>query len=111
MEIDREVSNMQGAVALPRKNGELIFHEPWEGRAFGMALVLHDEGTYPWDEFRDRLIAEVNSTNCKSGVQPDYYEHWLAAFEKLLIDKGILTAQEFESRKAEFVSGERDEVF
>lgn len=111
MGIDREIANMQGEVALPRKNGELVFHEPWEGRAFGMALALHDEGMYPWDEFRDRLIVEINSTDCKSGPTPDYYEHWLAAFEKLLLEKRIMAREEFESRKAEFASGKREEVF
>ena len=43
MDIDREIANMQGATALPRKNGELIFYEPWEGRVFGMAITLHGE--------------------------------------------------------------------
>jgi nitrile hydratase accessory protein len=111
MEIDREIANMQGTTALPRKNGELIFSEPWEGRVFGMTITLHGEGTYPWEEFRHRLIAEVNSTACKSGPVPDYYEHWLAAFEQLLLEKGIMTRVEFEHRKAEFASGEREEVF
>ena len=111
MEIDREIANMRGTTALPRKNGELIFSEPWEGRVFGMAITLHREGTYPWEEFQTRLIAEVNSTGCKSDRAPDYYEHWLAAFEQLLLEKGIMTREEFERRKAEFASGEREEVF
>lgn len=111
MGIDREIANMQGEVTLPRKNGELVFHKPWEGRAFGMALALHDDGMYPWDEFRDRLIAEINSTDCKSGPTSDYYEHWLTAFEKLLLEKRIMTREDFESRKAEFASGKREEVF
>ena len=111
MGIDREIANMHKEVALPRKNGELVFHEPWEGRAFGMALALHGEGMYPWDEFRDRLIAEIDSTAGTSGPRPDYYEHWLAAFEKILLEKGILTREEFEGRKAEFASSQREEVF
>jgi len=41
MDIDREIANMQGETALPRKNGELIFSEPWEGRVFAMAIALH----------------------------------------------------------------------
>jgi nitrile hydratase accessory protein len=111
MEIDREIANMQGATALPRKNGELIFSEPWEGRVFAMAIALHGEGAYPWEEFRTRLIAEVYSADCKSDPAPDYYEHWLAAFENLLLKKGIMTREEFERRKVEFASGEREEVF
>ena len=111
MDIDREIANMQESTALPRKNGELIFSEPWEGRVFAMAIALHGEGTYPWEEFRHQLIAEVNSADSKSDPAPDYYEHWLAAFEQFLLKKGIMTREEFERRKAEFASGEREEVF
>ncbi len=111
MDIDREIANMQGATALPRKNGELIFSEPWEGRVFAMAIALHDEGAFPWEEFRHRLMAEVNLADCKSDPAPDYYELWLAAFEQLLLKKGIMTREEFECRKAEFASGAREEVF
>jgi len=111
MDIDREIANMQGATALPRKNGELIFSEPWEGRVFAMAIALHDEGAFPWEEFRHRLMEEVNSADCKSDPAPDYYELWLAAFEQLLLKKGIMTREEFERRQAEFVSGAREEVF
>ena len=50
---------MEGDVALPRLNGELVFSAPWEGRAFGMAIALMDGGQYRWEEFRDRLIVEV----------------------------------------------------
>ena len=111
MDIDREIANMQESTALPRKNGELIFSEPWESRVFGMAITLHREGTYPWEEFQTQLIAEINSVDCKSGSGSDYYEHWLAAFEKLLLEKGIMTPTELECRTAEFASGEREDVF
>jgi len=111
MDIDREIANMQGATALPRKNGELIFSEPWEGRVFAMAIALNGEGAFPWEEFRNWLMAEVNSADCKSDPAPDYYELWLAAFEQLLLKKEIMTREEFERRKAEFASGAREEVF
>src|SRR5262249_42939048 len=35
MSVDRVVGAMQGTIALPRKNGELVFEEPWQGRVFG----------------------------------------------------------------------------
>jgi hypothetical protein len=56
-------------------------------------------------------MAEVNSAECDSDPAPDYYELWLAAFEQLLLKKGIMSREEFERRKAEFASGEREEVF
>ena len=88
--------------AVPRKNGELVFEAPWEGRAFGLAVVLSDRRVYAWDDFRKRLIDEL-------GVQPTYYESWLAALEKLLLARGVVTADELDSRTAEYASGERDD--
>jgi nitrile hydratase accessory protein len=88
--------------AVPRKNGELVFEAPWEGRAFGLAVVLSDRRIYDWDDFRARLIDEI-------GAQPTYYESWLAALEKLLVARGVVTASELDSRTAEYASGERDD--
>ena len=37
---DPRISTMDEQVALPRKNGELVFEAPWEARAFGLAVAL-----------------------------------------------------------------------
>jgi nitrile hydratase accessory protein len=82
--VDPRVADMRGRAALPRSNGELVFDAPWEGRAFAMALGLVDALGLEWDEFRARLIAEIDA-------QPDrpYYESWLAAVERLAHDHGV----------------------
>ena len=54
-EVDNQVAYLDGEAALPRKNGELVFNAPWEGRIFGMAVVLNEKGAYPWDAFRGQL--------------------------------------------------------
>ena len=48
---------------VPRSNGELVFSAPWESRAFGMAVALHEQGAYDWDAFRDRLVAEIGAND------------------------------------------------
>lgn len=91
---------MGGSVSLPRKSGELVFHDPWERRVFAMAVALCEQGLYTWDEFRDRLIAEIAAGEQKThdapthSSEPSYYESWLAAFEKLLAEKGICTPEQ-----------------
>ena len=85
MAVDRTIANLDGAVALPRKNGELVFHAPWEGRAFGLAVVLNEKGAYPGNDFRTRLVERIAS-GC-----PDYYENWLSALEALLVERGLIT--------------------
>jgi nitrile hydratase accessory protein len=93
---DRKISNMAGEAALPRKSGELVFHDAWERRAFALAVALCEQGQYQWDEFRDHLIAAIGVADEAQADKPDtpvtgYYEHWLAALEKVLIDKGLCT--------------------
>ncbi|MBI3302372.1 MAG: nitrile hydratase accessory protein [Deltaproteobacteria bacterium] len=92
---NQRIADMGGVAALPRKSGELVFHDPWERRVFALAVALCEQGLYKWDDFRDRLIAEIaaaergQGTDTAASPPPTYYEHWLAAFEKLLIEKGI----------------------
>lgn len=100
--IDRQIGDTDG---LPRKNGELVFQSPWQGRAFGLAVVMNEKGTYPWDDFRTRLVDEV-----AKGV-PEYYESWLNALESLLLGRGIVTHDEVAERAAEYRALERDPVF
>ena len=54
--LDRGISNMTGKQALPRKNGELVFDEPWEGRAFGLAVAMNQDGVYDWRIFVTSLL-------------------------------------------------------
>ncbi|HZU15901.1 MAG TPA: nitrile hydratase accessory protein [Candidatus Dormibacteraeota bacterium] len=105
-----EIANMEGAAALPRKNGELVFEAPWQGRAFGLAVGLHQRGGYDWEDFRQRLIAQIQASRCEPGG-PGYYEHWLAALERLVLERGLVDRAEFERRVQEYRSGLRDEVF
>ena len=76
---------MTGDEALPRKNGELVFNEPWEGRAFGLAAALTEGGVYDWADFRDKLV-EVTAANEKHGEQTGYYQRWFRALERLALD-------------------------
>ncbi|PYM65415.1 MAG: nitrile hydratase accessory protein [Candidatus Rokuibacteriota bacterium] len=101
---------MEGRAALPRKNGELLFEEPWQGRAFGMAVALHEQGIYEWEEFRQALIAQIAAAEARGGPF-GYYQIWLATFEELLARKGLVTPEEVEEATYQFEFGERDDVF
>jgi nitrile hydratase accessory protein len=109
----REIADMPGAEALPRKNGELVFDAAWEARVFGLTLSMHERGLFAWDEFRDELIEEIARADHSdhTGTDSTYYERWLDAFEHLLIEKGLLTREELNARLAQFTSGQRDDAF
>ena len=105
---DPEVANMDGVEALPRKNGELVFDALWEGRVFGMAVALNDQGMYPWREFRDELVERIAVADAAHDAST-YYERFLAAFERLALAKGLVTPEELEQRHAEYASGARSD--
>lgn len=108
--VDRVVAIMEGAAALPRKNGELVFDEPWHGRVFGMAVALHEQGVYEWEEFRQTLIRRIAEVE-RAGGAFVYYEIWLATFEELLAQKGIVAPGELDETAYQFEFGERDDLF
>ncbi|MBI2965012.1 MAG: nitrile hydratase accessory protein [Chloroflexi bacterium] len=101
---------MDGRAALPRKNGELVFEEPWHGRAFGMAVALHEAGLYEWEEFRQELIRQIGSAESRGG-RFVYYEAWFGALEAVLASKGALGAADLDEVTFQFEYGERDDVY
>ena len=105
MAVDRTIAKLDGAAALPRRNGELLFQAPWEGRAFGLAVVLNEKGANPWNAFRTRLVEQIASGG------PAYYENWLRALEILLVDGGLVTRDDLLRRAGEYRALERDPVF
>ena len=87
-----EVAEMPGAAALPRKSGEMVFHNDWERRAFAMAVSLAEQGAYDWREFQQQLINAVAESERADPMNPSrgYYESWLASLEALLKDKELI---------------------
>ena len=78
---------MQGPEALPRKNGELVFEQPWESRAFGLAVGLSEAGVLPWPDFREALVSAIQESE-QHGDARTYYEQWASALEHLALEKG-----------------------
>jgi nitrile hydratase accessory protein len=78
------IEAMAGPEAPRRADGEMVFEAPWQGRAVAMALGLVERLGVGWEEFRRRLVAEIEA-------QPGrpYYESWLAALESLAADHGV----------------------
>ena len=98
---DPHITAMHEQVALPRKNGELVFEAPWEARAFGLAVALNEAGVYPWRDFSQGLAAETAALE-RQGTPASYYERWLETLEKLAIARGLVTLDELDARTAEY---------
>jgi nitrile hydratase accessory protein len=90
--------DVEGPAAPPRANGELVFEEPWESRAFGVAVALSERDAFEWERFRQELIAEIGAWQSKDW---SYYERWLAVLEHVLLADGLLGEAEIAARMAE----------
>jgi nitrile hydratase accessory protein len=79
---------------LPHGGAEPVFHEPWEAQAFAMALALHERGVFTWTEWAAALAREIKAA--QAAGDPDtgatYYQHWLAALERLVAEKKVVGA-------------------
>lgn len=88
---------MLGSEALPRKNGELVFEQPWESRAFGLAVGLSEAGVLPWPEFRESLVSAIRESERLSDGRT-YYEQWASALERIALEKGLVTRESLHGR-------------
>ncbi len=93
-------ADLDALPALPRDDAGPVFKAPWEAQAFAMMLSLHGAGVFTWTEWAAALTAELAAAAARG--EPDdgshYYEHWLAALEKLVVAKDIVPAQDLEQR-------------
>ena len=99
---------------LPRDKGGAVFVEPWAARAFAIVVEMAGRRHYAWPEWVDYFSAEIGApghyrpSDSSAGtadeklagdanrVDRNYSEHWLAACEKLLVAKGLVTKEELD---------------
>jgi nitrile hydratase accessory protein len=86
---------------LPRDREGPVFKEPWEAEAFAIALRLHERGLFTWTEWAETLADEI--ARAQKAGDPDlgdtYYHHWLAALERLVQAKGVVSQAELSQRR------------
>ena len=87
--------------ALPRDAGGPVFAEPWQAQAFALAVRLSADGHFTWKEWAEALAAELKAAADRG--EPDdgshYYQHWLAALERLVAEKSLTNRDEMLARK------------
>jgi nitrile hydratase accessory protein len=86
---------------LPRDEGGPVFAEPWQAQAFALAVKLSERGHFTWKEWAAALADELGVAAARG--EPDdgshYYEHWLAALERLVMAKGLSDPAAIAARK------------
>lgn len=75
---------------------EPVFHSEWERRVFGLTLATGMLGKWNIDESRHARERQ----DPVAYVKNSYYENWLEGIEKLLVEKGLIDADELRQAAA-----------
>lgn len=68
------------------------FAEPWQARAFAIAILASRQGCFTWAEWTQALSRELptgSSLESQSG-EAHYFDCWLRTLQGLLIGKGAI---------------------
>ncbi len=87
-----------GLPGLPRDSEGPVFKEPWEAKAFAMALRLHERGVFTWNEWAEALAHEIGTARARGDADlgDTYYEHWLRTLEGMVARKGAASGDELD---------------
>lgn len=91
-----DLGGMHGMGAVITEPNEPPFHHEWERRAFSLFASLFVGGHFNVDMFR-HAIERMNPVHY---LEESYYEHWMHAFETLLLEKGVITREELAGKVA-----------
>lgn len=94
---------------IPRENGEPVFAEPWQAQAFAMAVKLSEKGYFTWKEWSAALADEIKAAaeRGEPGDGSRYYQHWLAALERLVVEKNLFNRPTLLERKTAWIEAYR----
>ena len=82
-----------------------VFAEPWQAQAFALTVKLHEAGAFTWTEWAEALSAELKGDPADDGSR--YYEHWLAALERLVTRLGLAPPDALAARKQDWAEAYR----
>ncbi len=89
-----DMGGMHGFGPVVREQNEPLFHAEWERTVFGMSRAMRARGIINIDESRHGIERMPPAEY----LAASYYERWLSSLERVLVEKGIVTSDELESR-------------
>jgi nitrile hydratase len=87
-----DMGGLQGFGAVRPELDEPLFHAPWERRALGLTLAMGATGL--WNIDLARSARESLPPAVYLGAS--YYEIWIRALEQLMLQRGLVSADELQ---------------
>ena len=81
---------------LPRDDEGPVFAEPWQAQAFAVVAELIETEAMTRQEWADELGTVLKEAEERGEYDTGkrYYDHWLTALERVVVDKDIADWQE-----------------
>lgn len=74
----------------------LGFAEPWQARAFAIAVLAARKGCFTWSEWSHTLGGELQLA---AAPDSEYFDRWLTALQSLLVTKGAVDPRDLAERR------------
>jgi nitrile hydratase len=92
-----DMGGMHGMGPIAHESNDPVFHEPWEGRVWGLTRAVAPWGRGRWGAGRydlERLPPDFY-------LRASYWERWFARLVNRLLSSGLVTPEELASGKAD----------
>ena len=97
-----DLGGMHGLGPIEPEADEPVFHHEWEKRVFALTLATGALGRWTIDMGRHARERQHPADY----LRHSYYENWLAGLEKLVVERGLVSAEELASGEASGPAGE-----
>ena len=98
-----DLGGMQGFGPVEREENEPVFHAVWEAAVLAMQHAGRSRGLFNIDEFRHGIERMAPAHYLRA----TYYEKWLEGITRVLVEKGVVGAEELAARRV-FFEGKPD---
>ena len=92
-----DMGGMHGFGPVQPERDEPVFHDDWERRALALTLAMGATGQWNLDMTRAARESLPPRTYLNSG----YYRIWMLALQKLMLERGLVSAAELERGHAD----------
>ncbi|MEO1067320.1 MAG: nitrile hydratase subunit beta, partial [Pseudomonadota bacterium] len=93
MNSGHDLGGMQGFGPVTSEPEKPVFHADWEKKALALTLAMAASGKWNLDKSRHAR----ESLPPPQYLSSSYYQIWLAALEKLMVQEGLVTREEIET--------------
>ncbi len=99
--VDQRAGVLADLPLMPRDDDGPVFAESWQAQVFAVAVELIESEKISGEDWADRLgvVFKAAEERGEYDTGARYYDHWLTALEKLVVEKDLAGWDDLTSEK------------